>query len=205
MSTDLSLERAIQALRNNDRETARDLLQQFTQAEPLRPEGWLWLAAAHDDPAQKRAYLQQVLALNPNEQRALAGLRALDQQAEPQIFSGAGGAVVRQLATEAISTPADTAESSDATTQATRLAQPRFVATGVRARRVIPWPIVALAAALVLLIPLALWLLGQTQGPQAVAGATTSLLIITHGWASPKIANIGLSEQYLPGSSERAS
>jgi hypothetical protein len=139
MSTDLSLERAIQALRTGDRETARALLHQLTQAEPLKPEGWLWLAAAQDDPLQKRVCLQQVLALDPGNQRAAAGLRALEQQQ-----------------------------------------------TGKRARR-ISWPIVALVGALIILIPLAIWLLGQTQSAQASASAWAILLVVEGGAIWPEI------------------
>ncbi|HEX6287564.1 MAG TPA: hypothetical protein VFZ66_00160 [Herpetosiphonaceae bacterium] len=169
MSTDPSLERAIQALRNGDRETARALLQQCTQAEPLKSEGWLWLAAAQDDPTQKRACLQQALALNPDDHRAQAALRALEEQGVVQAASQAfaASAVQQQLIAETTPTP---------TSPASRLAQPRFAPTGVRARR-ISWPILALIGVLVLLIPLVLWLLGQNQPPQALADVTAALIV----------------------------
>jgi hypothetical protein len=173
MSTDLSLERAIQALRTGDRETARALLHQLTQAEPLKPEGWLWLAAAQDDPLQKRVCLQQVLALDPGNQRAAAGLRALEQQ--------------QAGSTAAATAPAaPTEQAAAATNPARRLARPQFVSTGKRARR-ISWPIVALVGALIILIPLAIWLLGQTQSAQASASAWAILLVVEGGAIWPEI------------------
>lgn len=176
MSTDLALERAIQALRTGDRETARALLHELTQAQPLRPDGWLWLAAAQDDPIQKRVCLQQVLALDPDNQRAVAGLRALEQQA--------GGAAQPAVASAPGADPA--AVHSPPKTGTNRLAQPRFTTTGKRERR-ISWPIVALVGALVILIPLAIWLFGQAQAAQASVGASVLVVVIermTLAWTS---------------------
>ncbi|MBV9791231.1 MAG: hypothetical protein JOZ51_23755 [Chloroflexi bacterium] len=171
MSTDLSLERAIQALRAGDRETGRALLHELTQAEPLRPEGWLWLAAAQDDPIQKRVCLQQALALDPGNQHAAAGLRALEQQTgSPTIQPTAATAPITEPA--AVETPATA-------NVANRLAQPRFTTTGKRERR-ISWPIVALVGALVILIPLAIWLFGQGPAAQATVSAAALLLVIEH-------------------------
>lgn len=168
MSTDLSLERAIQALRAGDRETGRALLHELTQAEPLRPEGWLWLAAAQDDPIQKRVCLQQVLALDPGNQQAAAGLRALEQQT--------GSPTVQPTAATNLNVePAAT--NTSAVNIANRLAQPRFTTTGKRERR-ISWPIVALVGALVILIPLAIWLFGQGPAAQATVSAAALLLMI---------------------------
>lgn len=171
MSTDLALERAIQALRTGDRETARALLHELTQAQPLKPEGWLWLAAAQDDPSQKRVCLQQVLTLDPDNQRAVAGLRALEQHASDT-------AVQPTVAPVASAYPA--AVNSSATTGTNRLAQPRFTTTGKRSRR-ISWPIVALIGALVILIPLAIWLFGQAQAAQASVGAS-ALVVVIERW-----------------------
>jgi hypothetical protein len=167
MSTDLALERAIQALRTGDRETARTLLHELTQAQPLRPEGWLWLAAAQDDPIQKRVCLKQVLALDPDNQRAVAGLRALEQQAD--------GTTAQPTVAPAASVD-PVAKSPTAATGANRLAQPRFMTTGKRERR-ISWPIVALVGALVILIPLAIWLFGQAQAAQASVSAAALVLV----------------------------
>lgn len=186
MSTDLALERAIQALRTGDRETARALLHELTQAQPLRPEGWLWLAAAQDDPIQKRVCLKQVLALDPDNQRAVAGLRALEQQAD--------GATAPPTIGPAASV--DPAAKPSATTSANRLAQPRFMTTGKRERR-ISWPIVALVGALVILIPLAIWLFGQAQAAQASVSVAALVVVIervTISWTID-VEQVGPPEQ----------
>jgi hypothetical protein len=172
MSNDLSLERAIQALRTGDRETARFLLHQLTQAEPLKSDGWLWLAAAQDDLLQKRVCLQQALALNPADQRAIAALKALE--AGSQAGTPTSNAFVNEP------TGAQPTDQPSPTPPAGRLAQPRFATTGVRARRSVPWPILVLVGALVILIPLALWLLGQSQGSQAWAEVATAWLVLRH-------------------------
>jgi hypothetical protein len=179
MSNDLSLERAIQALRAGDRETARFLLHQLTQAEPLKSDGWLWLAAAQDDLLQKRVCLQQALALNPTDQRAIAALNALSQQPGNQ----AAASVSNTFTPQSAAFPSNGDQPTDQTTPTTptgRLAQPRFVATGVQARRAIPWPVVVLVGVLVIVIPLALWLLGQTQASQAWADLIVGYIALHH-------------------------
>ena len=173
MSNDLSLERAIQLLRAGDRETARFLLHQLTQAEPLKSDGWLWLAAAQDDLLQKRVCLQQALALNPTDQRAIAGLNAL--QSSNQAGATASSAFETQPSAPQ---PNGATDQTSPTLSAGRLAQPRFATTGVQARRSIPWPVVALVGALVILIPLALWLLGQAQASQAWAEVITGWIVL---------------------------
>jgi hypothetical protein len=155
MSAEVSLEQAIQSLRAGDHETARTILRQLAHTESPSPDVWLWLAAASDDPEQKRTCLEQVLSLNPDDQRAQAALRALEKST----------ATVPQPTT----TPAATA-STTSITQPTAsetpklppprpLARPQFAVTGVRARRPIPWRFVALVVALVMLIPITLWIL----------------------------------------------
>ncbi|HEY0604117.1 MAG TPA: hypothetical protein VGD58_14460 [Herpetosiphonaceae bacterium] len=180
MSTDLALERAIQALRTGDRETARALLHELTQAQPLRPDGWLWLAAAQDDPIQKRVCLQQVLALDPDNQRAAAGLRALEQQT--------GGGAAQPPVDLTTGAEPSTVKSATTTTSANRLAQPRFTTTGKRERR-ISWPIVALVGALVILIPLAIWLFGQAQAAQASVGASV-LVVVIERWTLSRTIDV---------------
>lgn len=141
------LEQAIQALRSGEREPARRMLLALSEAEPTRPEVWLWLAGATDDAEWKRTYLRRVLALNPSEQRAVAALQALG--------------VARAVPTVASAVPASTPIVADATPAAppNALAAPRFAATGVRARRPIPWTLLALLCAVAVLIPLTLWLI----------------------------------------------
>ncbi|PLS77152.1 MAG: hypothetical protein CYG59_25370 [Chloroflexi bacterium] len=178
MAAHQSLDSAIQALRNGDRDTARELLQQLTEAEPLLPEGWLWLAAASDNAEAKLAHLRQAQSLKPHDRRIVAGLRAMDEPGGAPMAAGtpAGEAhpdvrfappVVEAQPINVASAPAPAAEVQPASVGATSpaaglpnpLAMPRFVATGVHTRRPIPWSLVALVCVVVLLIPLTFWLI----------------------------------------------
>jgi thioredoxin-like negative regulator of GroEL len=141
-----SLEQAIQALRSGERDPARRMLLELSEAEPTRPEVWLWLAGATDDAEWKRTYLRRVLALNPQEQRAVAALQKLGVAHD-----------VPQLAPVVTTTPR--IEKSASATPTNVFAAPRFAATGVRARRSIPWTLLALLCAVAVLIPLTLWLI----------------------------------------------
>ena len=177
MAAHQSLDMAIQALRNGDRDTARGLLQQLTEAEPLLPEGWLWLAAASDNTEAKLTHLRQALALNPQDRRIVAGLRAMGEHVgdpaaaptrETDTVVGAVPAGVESQPVKVVVAPASTAEAQPASIAVVPpsaaglpnpLALPRFVTTEVHARRPIPWAVVALACVVVLLIPLTFWLI----------------------------------------------
>ena len=163
MAAHQSLDSAIQALRNGDRDTARTLLHQLTEAEPLLFDGWLWLAAASDDAKAKRTYLRQALALNPHDARVIAGLRALGETVSEPVVAPAP-----PQAAEADVVPVDAVAEPQLKKSAAKvapaiasspLAMPRFVATDVRAPRPIPWSMIALACVVVLLIPLTFWLI----------------------------------------------
>ena len=151
MAVDPSLAHAIQTLRAGDRNAARTILSELTQNEPLLSEGWLWLAAASDDPAQKRTYLRQVLALNPADQRAEAGLRVLDRQAAATSSTPEAGAIIPVVTT--------TQAPEKLFTPPSRYAKPQFVAIEERKRWPIPPAFIALICALILLIPLTLLLI----------------------------------------------
>ena len=68
------LNAGIAAARANQREQARELLKVVCADEPNNENAWLWLAGVSDKPEEASANLQQVLRLNPNNQRAKAGL-----------------------------------------------------------------------------------------------------------------------------------
>lgn len=69
------------ALSNGDRERARELLLRVVEANEEIEEAWLWLSGAVDDPDDQRTALENVLALNPQNQYALYGLDVLDGRA----------------------------------------------------------------------------------------------------------------------------
>jgi hypothetical protein len=67
------------ALRNGNKELARDLLLQVVEADENIEEAWLWLSGAVDEPDDQRTALENVLALNPDNRYALEGIAYLDR------------------------------------------------------------------------------------------------------------------------------
>ncbi len=74
------LERGIASARAGRRAEARQALFRALNYESQREMCWLWLAAVSEDTQQERVYLNKVLALNPNNRFARAGLAHLDAQ-----------------------------------------------------------------------------------------------------------------------------
>lgn len=146
------LEQAIAALRTGDRDGAHSILQQLTADDPQLAANWLWLAAATHDPAQKRSHLHHAFALDPHDQRVIAGLRALGETVESP-------AVSASPQPELLVSPPALAASEPKLTTTHLLTKPAFVSTGVRARRPVSWLAIALACLIVVLIPLMLRLI----------------------------------------------
>jgi hypothetical protein len=67
------------ALRNGDKDLARDLLLRVVEADESIAEAWLWLSGAVDDPDDQRTALENVLALDPGNQHAQQGIAYLDR------------------------------------------------------------------------------------------------------------------------------
>lgn len=74
---DRLLQDGIAAIRNGQRERGRELLAQVVEADERSEQGWYWLSLAVDDPADKIAALENVLAINPSNQTAQNALRKL--------------------------------------------------------------------------------------------------------------------------------
>jgi len=71
------LNQAIAAARSGQKETARHLLVQVLQADPQSETAWLWMSAAVETRAERIHCLQQILRINPANETAIKGLRAL--------------------------------------------------------------------------------------------------------------------------------
>lgn len=69
------------ALTQGDKMRARDLLMRVVEADEGIEQAWLWLSGAMDDPEDQRTALENVLALNPNNEHARYGLQVLDGKA----------------------------------------------------------------------------------------------------------------------------
>lgn len=82
----------VRALHRSDKVRARMCLSEAVALDPGIEQAWLWLSGAVETDAERVRCLQQVLALNPQSQPALQGLRML-------------GALPAELAAAAVSVP----------------------------------------------------------------------------------------------------
>jgi pimeloyl-ACP methyl ester carboxylesterase len=78
MSANL-VSQAAYLLQNGDRAAARQLLAEALRHNPSDEQAWLWLSGAVESDKECLDCLQQVLAIDPGNQAALAGLEALSQ------------------------------------------------------------------------------------------------------------------------------
>lgn len=80
------LRTGIQAAQSGSPESARTILQRVVEQAPDNELGWIWLATVADSLAERRACLQQVLRINPENaraQKALEQLPAVDAAEAP--------------------------------------------------------------------------------------------------------------------------
>ncbi len=75
-----ALEAGIQAARRKEKALARRLLLKVAELDPSQEKAWLWLAAIAETSDEALAYLQTVLALNPNNRQAQEGIRWVQSQ-----------------------------------------------------------------------------------------------------------------------------
>ncbi len=65
------LKRGISAAQNGDRESARSLLLRVTETDPSSEDAWMWLASISEYPEELLAFLNKVLEVNPDNERAV--------------------------------------------------------------------------------------------------------------------------------------
>jgi hypothetical protein len=73
------LVRGIAAARAGDNEEARRLLRRVTELEPLNAEAWLWRADLAETTADKKAFLEEVLNLEPENTEAKLALEKVTE------------------------------------------------------------------------------------------------------------------------------
>jgi predicted RNA-binding Zn-ribbon protein involved in translation (DUF1610 family) len=82
------LVRGVAAAKAGERDEARFLLEwaerQEDASDEQRIEAWLWLSETTDDPRQKRAYIEQILAVDPSHPLARRGLAILQGRLDPE-------------------------------------------------------------------------------------------------------------------------
>ena len=64
------VKKGIAAAQSGDREQARKLLSQATAIDPASEDAWLWLASISEYPEELLAFLNRVLEINPENERA---------------------------------------------------------------------------------------------------------------------------------------
>ncbi len=112
--TDSILQLGIEAARAGDKAEARELFRLVTREDANNAQGWLWLAGVAEDRDEKRAALEQVVRLDPNNQLARKGLAAqASAPAAPpppagQAGAAAGATAVIPPSTDAPGIPAST-------------------------------------------------------------------------------------------------
>jgi len=74
------LREGIRLAREGDRTGARELLMRVVEADEGRTRAWLWLSEVVDDEADRVICLENVLAIEPGNQAARAGLRWMHAQ-----------------------------------------------------------------------------------------------------------------------------
>jgi len=79
------LDNGVRAARSGDRATAQKLLKQVIQEDPDNELALIWLASSVTSSAERRMYLQQVVRVNPNNQRAREALAQLSQRRSDQV------------------------------------------------------------------------------------------------------------------------
>ena len=63
--------------RLGNRKAARELFEKVVALDPKHEKGWLWLASVAGSDEDQKQYLQRVLELNPNNERAQRALEKL--------------------------------------------------------------------------------------------------------------------------------
>ncbi len=71
------LQLGIEAARDGNRDEARNLFGLLTKQDPTNIQAWLWLAGVSDNASQRRNALERALQIDPQNEMAIRGLRAL--------------------------------------------------------------------------------------------------------------------------------
>ncbi len=134
-----ALRRAIAAVKAGDKAAGRRLLAAVLRDDPRNEAAWLWMSAATDSDEQRRACLERVLAINPDNPTARQGLARLG----PTL--GGTGAASQPPGPSSPGTPAEPSGTPPA-----RQAPP-LMGRARRARALLPWwsLLIAFGAAIV--------------------------------------------------------
>lgn len=79
---ELLFKEALEALEKGDRRLARELLTRLLKLDRANPEVWLWMSTVVDSQKETRFCLKEALAIDPQNDHALRGLRLLGDEVE---------------------------------------------------------------------------------------------------------------------------
>jgi len=83
-NVDAMVSEGINALKAGKKEAARELFEKVLEINEHNEQAWLWMSAVLDSPEDQRTCLENVLAINPMNERAIQGLKYLDQPAQAE-------------------------------------------------------------------------------------------------------------------------
>jgi hypothetical protein len=82
------MRQGIEAAREGNRAEARKFFEQVTEQDDQNEKAWMWLASVMDTDEERRVCLQQVVRINPLNERAQEGLRKLEARTGQQKTEG---------------------------------------------------------------------------------------------------------------------
>src|SRR5260221_8021425 len=82
-NVDSLVQDGITALKAGRKEDAKHALMKAVELDENNEQGWLWLSACVDSPEEQQICLENVLALNPNNDKARKGLAAITNKLGP--------------------------------------------------------------------------------------------------------------------------
>ncbi|HEX3053275.1 MAG TPA: hypothetical protein VHP83_21635 [Aggregatilineaceae bacterium] len=77
---DSLVQQAITAYKANRKAEARDLLMKAVDQDEYNEQAWLWLSAVVDSLDEQKVCLENVISINPNNERARKGLASVEQK-----------------------------------------------------------------------------------------------------------------------------
>ncbi len=108
--TDELLKQGIAAIKEGRKSEARRLLAQVVEQDKRNETAWLWMSGVVDTDTERRACLENVLAINPNNEIAKRGLERLGIAQKVSPFSTAGATADGEQSIQALAQASETGE-----------------------------------------------------------------------------------------------
>ncbi|MFP4321159.1 MAG: tetratricopeptide repeat protein, partial [Anaerolineales bacterium] len=74
------VKQAVQAYKANQKATAKELLLKAVDMDEHNEQAWMWMSAVVDSLEEQQICLENVLSINPNNERAQKGLAVINQK-----------------------------------------------------------------------------------------------------------------------------